>query len=137
MTNKRRVLIDTDAIYASFVEADIHHKRAQSIKKNFPSLHFIITDFVFGEAATLLARRVEKPTADIFLKGFAEHEFVLITASRNIIVLAVDFFLRQITKDTSFVDCVNMATAKRFGIDTIFSFDKVYERNGFKLLAPR
>ncbi len=135
MTSKRRVLIDTDAIYASFVAVDANHKRAQLVRKNFPSLHFHMTDFVFGEAATLLSRRVGKSTADAFLKGFAEHGLVLIPVPRNIVIQAVDYFLRQTTKDTSFVDCVNMATAKRLRIDTIFSFDKAYERNGFRLIS--
>lgn len=137
MTSSPRVLIDSDAIFAIAVKTDAHHEKALTLQEIATRSKIFISDFVFGEAVNLLSRRVSKNLADSYIREFSEGNMYMIVATEKIIATAQDFFLRQITKDTSFVDCVNMAVAKRLGIDTIFSFDRAYERNGFKLLAPQ
>lgn len=135
MTRDQLILIDTDAIYASAVDADANHFRAVALQKKYSILHFYISDFVLGEAATLLSRRVGKLAADHFLSESSIQGLTLVYATEKIITQATTLFLGQNTKKTSFVDCVNMATAKNLSLATIFSFDSVYEKNGFTLLV--
>ncbi|MBI3577142.1 PIN domain-containing protein [Candidatus Gottesmanbacteria bacterium] len=136
MTNRIiQAIIDSDAIFALTLTSDANHHRAIRIKKDHPDCRYFLSHFVIGEAATVLSRKMDKATADGFLQGLPEQRFHVVPVDKKVMALAEMFFLRQITKNTSFVDCVNMATAKRLGIDTVFSFDRVYERNGFTLLS--
>lgn len=42
---------------------------------------------------------------------------------------ALEIFAQQTSKNTSLVDCTNMAIIQRDGIDRIFSFDHIYGKN--------
>ena len=47
---------------------------------------------------------------------------------------AIQIFKAQTSKNTSFVDCTNMAFMQQLNLDAIFSFDKVYRKNKFTLI---
>ncbi|MDO8658237.1 MAG: hypothetical protein Q7K55_05840 [Candidatus Levybacteria bacterium] len=38
-------------------------------------------------------------------------------------------------KGTFFIDCANMAVMRYLKVTKIFSFDKIYKRNGFELIS--
>jgi predicted nucleic acid-binding protein len=51
----------------------------------------------------------------------------VLVLDEKIMTLAKEYFFAQTNKYTSFVDCANMAAAKIYKLDRIFSFDKLYE----------
>lgn len=134
-SNKQRVLVDSDAIYARIITSDANHSKATTIsRKKFSQVTFYLTDFAAGEIATLLARRFSKEIANEFLSGLSSREFNLLYSTEEHFKIACWYFFKQSTKETSFVDCLNMAVCEKLKLDAIFSFDHVYEQNGFKLL---
>ncbi len=129
------VLIDTDAFVALIKKNDNNHKRAEKISDFLTkkSSSFYTTNFVFSETITVLSQRVDHQTAINFIDDFKNlKEVNLIRVNEEIEEMAIKIFKNQISKNVSFVDCINMAVLKRYKWNTIFSFDKVYRKNGFK-----
>lgn len=133
------VLIDADAFVALIKKNDSNHQRAEKISdfltKKDSSLY--TTNFVFSEIITVLSQRIDHQTAINFINDFKNSKEVnLIRVDEEIEEAAIKIFKNQTSKNVSFGDCLNMAVLKRYKWDTIFSFDKVYKKNGFKLVDP-
>lgn len=130
------VLIDADAFVALIKKNDSNHQRAEKISdfltKKGSSLY--TTNFVFSETIIVLSQRIDHQTAINFIDDFKNsREVNLIRVDEEIEEAAIKIFKNQTSKNVSFGDCLNMAVLKRYKWDTIFSFDKVYKKNGFKL----
>lgn len=135
------VLIDADAFVALIKKNDSNHKRAEKISDFLTKKgsSFYTTNFVFSETITVLSQRIDHQTAINFIDDFKNlKEVNLIRVNEEIEEMAIKIFKSQTSKNVSFVDCLNMAVLKKYNWDTIFSFDKIYRRNGFKLAtAPK
>ena len=46
-----------------------------------------------------------------------------------------DFFDASVSKQDTLFDCIVAAVAKKYGAEAIFSFDKFYQKHGFKLAS--
>ena len=136
MTSKPLTLvIDTDVFFASLVQTDAHHHKIPSLyKKLSKEATIYVSDLILAETATLLKRRISKDLANNFLQKFEGESFIVVYQNEKLLRLAKEYFLRQNSKDVTFFDCANMAIAESYQVEAIFSFDKGYERNGFRLL---
>jgi len=63
-----------------------------------------------------------------------ESPFQITRADENIEEEVISVFKVQTSKNTSYVDCTNMVFMKQLDLDAIFSFDKVYRKNGLTLV---
>jgi len=132
------VLIDADAFVALIKKNDGNHKRAEKISDFLTKKgsFFYTTNFVFSETITVLSQRVDHQTAINFIDDFKNLEEVnLVPFDEEIKEMAIKIFKNQTSKNVSFVDCINMAVLKKYRWNTIFSFDKIYTKNGFKLAS--
>jgi len=132
-----KVFVDSDGFVALTKEDDANHTKAlrlleQTFKEN-PM--FLTSNYVFSEVVTVLSQRVSHQAALQFIQTVKSSSgYTIVWVDEDIEAEAINIFSSQLSKNTSFVDCTNMAIMKRENIDTIFSFDEVYKKNGFKLL---
>ena len=61
--------------------------------------------------------------------------FISLDMTEALIAEAIAIYLEQTSKKESLFDCYVMAAAKKIKADAIFSFDKGYQKNGFKLVS--
>src|SRR5438552_3691219 len=120
------VLVDSDAFVGLFYTADAHHQRASAILEGIKrkQSYLVTTSLVIAETATVLSHREGQDTARAFLDW--SETLPVIHISEELQKEALSLFKQQHNKGNSVVDCANVAVMKRFGIPTIFSFDKVY-----------
>lgn len=133
----RQFLVDTDAIIALLKLDDPHHKiasrlSAESKKKN---VQFFLSQYTVAEVATVLSYKVSQTIAIQFLAGIHHFDLTVIGATEAHFLKAEEVFVGQKKKGTSFFDCLNIALVQLSGFDGIFSFDKVYQKNGVKLYS--
>lgn len=131
------VLIDADAFVALIKKNDNNHLKAREIKRLLTeeNSNFYITNFVFSEIATVLSQRLNHKASVKFIDDLENENsnINVIKINEDINKLAIKIFKNQTSKNVSFVDCLNMAVMKKYRWGTIFSFDKTYKKNGFKL----
>lgn len=131
------ILVDSDAFVAINRVADVHHEKAVAINKSLlkVSANLITTNYVLQETTTVLSRKMAQQKAREFLSLFRKDTpMLVIHIDKRLDDEASRIFLKEKRDGTSFVDCSNVAVAKTFNIDTIFSFDKFYLDYGLELL---
>lgn len=131
------VLIDTDAVVALMNEHDANHQKAMEAANSLvkSSLLFIISNHVFGESLTVISKRIGHKEAVRYLHQVGNGLFEILRVNERLENLAFTIFEAQTSKNVSFIDCTNMAILTRYRWDTIFSFDRVYPKNGFRLVT--
>lgn len=133
------VLVDSDALFALNSRDDANFEKARQISKELTKkgIEFAISNFVLAETVTLLSYRVSHRKAVGFLGKLIRDKFPIIRVDEEMENIAYRIFRKQTSKNVSVVDCLNMAILKKFGWDTIFSFDRIYKKNKFKLASPK
>lgn len=130
------ILVDTDAFFAIIEKDDSNHERALKIIKELkPGTTFTLLETTIAEAATTLRRKSSKTSSLKFLKYIKSEGFSVFFTDATLLALAETYYLKQRSKKNTFFDCLVMAAAKIYNVDAIFSFDKGYKTNGFKLLG--
>lgn len=131
------IFVDTDAFVALAKSNDTNHQKAKKALNSLlkKPVSFLTSNYVFSEAVTVISQRVGHLSAVSFINQIKNPKsiFIIKQANKEVDQLAIKIFLRQKSKNVSFVDCANMAMVNLFKIDAIFSFDKIYQKNGFKL----
>lgn len=129
------LLIDADAVFALTITQDTNHKKALKIVAKNKEATISILNTTVAEVATVLFRKVNHRAALRFLEDLKNGDFLIISVDEKLMNKATAYLGKQKSKDVSFFDCLNMAAMELFNFSMIFSFDKGYSRNGFKLLT--
>lgn len=131
------ILVDADALVALVKGDEQNHKRALFISEALQKkgCTWYISPFTIGEVVTVISHKINQATAKKVLKELRKQNLNLLTLKDEHIYSADDWFNKQSKKGTSYFDCYNMALLERYKkqFNTIFSFDGVYKRNGFKI----
>ena len=131
------IFVDADAYIGNTVESDVHHERVvnlfELLKKKEED--FVTTWDVIDETASKLAQFATKQHSLAFLDFVFKSEVSIKFIDKTISKKALDLFKKQTSKNVSLTDCTSMVIAKDMGVTIIFSFDKHYKQNGFKLLS--
>ncbi|MBI5465386.1 type II toxin-antitoxin system VapC family toxin [Candidatus Gottesmanbacteria bacterium] len=126
-----QILVDADALVALAKEDDTNHQKAIKIAQKLKSDVLFASCFAIPEAATVLSHRVSQKAAGEFLKNVRQRKINIIYLNSELEKMADQIFLAQKTKGISWPDCFNMAMVQKFSLEAIFSFDKIYKKNGF------
>ena len=98
-----------------------------------------VSPLTLPETATVLSHKLSQAEAIKFLiktrKEQSKEELVEILLTPELIEKADQIFISQKRKNTSWPDCLNMAILKLHHLDAIFSFDKIYAENKFRVIA--
>ena len=129
--------MDADAFVALAKGDDAIHEKAKRVLIRLLREHvvFLASNYVFAEAVTVLSKRAGKSIASAFIKAMKEETSTIewIWVDRALERTAIDVFEEQTSKNVSFVDCTNIALARREGVDAVFSFDAVYRKNNIRI----
>lgn len=122
------VFIDSDVFVGLSLVSDPLHQRAslllQRIKRT--GLTVVTSQLVVAEAATVLSHKHGMQLAKFFLRNVASFETLFVSAQLH--AEALELFVEQSKKGSSFVDCANVVVMRHYGIQTIASFDKAYPK---------
>ncbi len=138
MSKKFIIFVDADAFVAAVKQQDSTHIKAYKLFQQLEerSAILITSNYVFSETVTVLSQRVSHEAAVTYIENMKSHEnlWIIEQVDEFIEEEAIEIFKKQTSKNTSFVDCTNMAFLKKLHADAIFSFDGIYRKNGFMLL---
>lgn len=136
--NSPIVIVDADAIIAQTNPKDIHHQKANVISQNLSRLNaqVIYPTTVIAEAATHI-QRVLNDTASAYgtAQMIVEENTQVVEVNGRTIAKALNFFSPTTSKKNTLFDCIVATVAEEYKADAIFSFDKFYEKKGFKLAS--
>ena len=132
------IFVDSDAFVALTKEDDSNHKKAKDIFLELQDkpVTFVTSNYVFSEVATVLSQKVDHKTAVAYINNMKSQDCVFIVEriTEKTEEAATQIFIKQTSKNVSFVDCTNIALIGEKHMDGIFSFDDDYKRNRIQLI---
>ena len=135
--NTHLVLVDSDAFISSLRKTDKNHERAKKITRQLISQNFsfVTSNYVFSEVVTVLSLREGRDLALDFIRQVKNpaSQYETYWIERSIEEIAIEIYKKQTSKNVSFTDCTNMALMELHNIPLIFSFDRIYRKNGYKM----
>lgn len=133
------IFIDADALVSLIDKKDPNHNLAVKLQKVIrqDDISVFTSNFAIGEAITVISQKLGLKLAVEFGKKIFAGEIKIIDVSRSHCEDALKKFAKQTTKNARFTDMVNMVLMDVLKIDTIFSFDEHYPKNGYKLLGDK
>ena len=133
MINKK-LLLDSDIFFSLINKNDANHQRITVLNKSFlqQKMIYFTSNLVIYETATVLSYKISQQAALAFLDRIKKRKIETVWINEELEKNAFVYFQKQPRKNTSFVDCLNMAILKKYQMQEIFSFDRIYKLNGFK-----
>ncbi|MBI4096769.1 MAG: type II toxin-antitoxin system VapC family toxin [Candidatus Levybacteria bacterium] len=132
------VIGDADAIIAQTNPDDVHHKKAtlisEALKSRDAQVIYPVTAVL--EAATHMQRVLSStPSAYGTAVFFSNSNIQVVEVNQDTLRGAMKYFDPNTSKKNTLFDCTVAAIAEEYGADAIFSFDKFYKKQGFKLAS--
>lgn len=123
-----KLLIDTDCLFAAYVQHDPNHTIAVTLLKEHKQSgdELYITNLVLQEVATVFSHKIGQNESITLLNEIALLGLTRITVAEDIEESGWKTFRNQTKKGTSFVDCANLAVTEKYKFDGILSFDRFY-----------
>lgn len=133
----KKIFVDADAFVAAANKKDPNHKKALRLGKILAQAKVVklTSDFAFGEAVTVVSQKVGHIQAVRMGYDIQNGGATIVDSTQVHREKALEKFSKQTTKNARFTDMVNMVLMDELKIDTIFSFDEHYPKNGYKLLV--
>jgi predicted nucleic acid-binding protein len=128
MAGEYEALVDSDAWVGLFSPKDAHHQEVSKIfnKLKNTKMSIVTTSAVEGETATVLSHEVGQHVAGDFVASLATIQVPIIHIDEELHDRAIEWFIDQNRRGTSYVDCTNIAVMERYDIPKILSFDQFY-----------
>jgi len=133
---KLTIIGDADGLIAFINPKDSSNKQANKtlnfLDEHEAALYFPTT--AIAETITSLVRRhASPPLAMKIIEQCKTGSFLFIPVDEAVITTAITFYNPEASKYNTFFDAVVAAVAKMTKADAIFSFDKWYNKQGFKI----
>ena len=123
---KLKVFVDTNVFVALEDQNDSTHKKAvelSSLLNQNKKMKFYTSSEVIGETLTVISHKLGKEIARLFIKRYKNNKMIEFFFDESMYKDTKDLFLRNKSKNISFVDCSSVITMRRAKINVIFSFD--------------
>ena len=133
-----KVFVDTNVFVALEDQNDSTHKKAVELSlllNQNKKMKFYTSSEVIGETLTVISHKLGKEIARLFIKRYKNNKMIEIFFDENMYKDTKDLFLRNKSKNISFVDCSSVIAMRRAKINAIFSFDEDFRKLGIKLLV--
>lgn len=130
-----KIFVDTSVLVALNNIEDPTYSRAFQISKKIFSknLELVTSNHIISETLTILSQKVAHQTA-IDFKELWVPKMEVVHIGEILEETAFEIFKKLTSKNVSFVNCTSFALMKEFGILTVFTFDKDFKKQGFKIL---
>jgi len=124
-----KYLVDSDFLISFSSNEDSNHLRSLDIFKNLEkNTELFALNLVFQKSTTVVSKRFGMNRAKVFYEMVNKFINTTIVLDKFLEKEAWKIFLSQTKKGTSFVDCANLATVKKYNLDGILSFDEFYPK---------
>lgn len=132
------VVMDADGIIAQQNPDDIHNPEALRITKYLSENNALVVypSTAIVEAATHI-QRVLNSTASAYGTAvvFTDPNVQVAEVNQETLKGALKYFSPTTAKGNTLFDCIVATVAEEQSADAIFSFDKFYKKQGFKLAS--
>lgn len=129
------VFVDTSALYAALAEDDRDHTVAVELLERLRGIDELVThNYIHVEAEALVRRRLGAAAA-VTLVELVLPALTTIWVDEPTHAAALDA-LRHGGRTASLVDEVSFIVMRRLGIRRALTFDRDFERQGFRLVQP-
>lgn len=130
------IFIDSDALIGTLALQDAHHVAASVVFNRLSDAQEnLVTSWeTIDEVATKLSMYFGKDCADLLFTLIVKANITIVYIDQILAQTTIDIFKKQTSKNVSLTDCANIAICRSLKIDTMFSFDEHYKKNGLKLL---
>lgn len=138
MNNRIIVVVDADVIVAQTDRRDLHHETVLRLSQSLVDQKALVLypATAIAEANAHVQRVIgDSQIAYQMLLAFQDIKARIVPINQKIIGNAIKFFSPKTSKKNTFFDCIIASTAQECKADAIFSFDKFYQKNGFKLAS--
>jgi len=132
-----KIFIDSDVFIALLNKDDaLHQKAKQGLLKieKLDLVELFSSWDVVDEVSTKISYFLSKKQAKAFLEYIEEIKTNIIFPTPELSKEAKRMFSSLHSKRVSMTDCMNMSIVDHFDLDCIFSFDKIYEKQGQTLI---
>ena len=132
------VIADADAIVAQAHAKDSNHKLILRLGQILDSqgVHILFPATAIAEAVTTLQRKFSDPQlAASTLNLFTDPSIAIENIDQEVVREARKLFDLSKSKQNTLFDCIVATLAKKHNTNAIFSFDKWYQKLGFKLVS--
>jgi predicted nucleic acid-binding protein len=122
-------LVDTSVLLAAASRQDANQKRSIELLDECQKegINLVITEAIFAEFVTLIARRVSPIEAEKKAQILLESDFEILFTNRQDVLGAL-FNLKKYSL-SSYADGLSMAVCESHGFREIISFDSDFDRN--------
>lgn len=134
----KKVVVDSDAIYAIYNHNDPLHSKAIKTLQGLNSKHFqlIYPTSVIFEVMSLFQRVLSTPSVTTKLIEMIKDEQLLIHAiDDELLKQSIITFKPAGSKKNTLVDCSVVAVARKIKADGVFAYDSFYTKQALKLAA--
>ena len=130
-----RIFIDTSAFFAYLDADDGHHERAKRAWTDLITSEagLFCNNYVIVETFALLQNRLGMEAVRVFdedILPLINVEWVNLSEHKA----AVSALFAASRKKLSFVDCASFETMRHLKLDSVLTFDKHFEEQGFKCI---
>lgn len=138
MNKSLKVIVDADAIIAQADPNDKHHQAAKTISESLIKMN---AQVIYPATAILESnaymQRVLNSTASAYGTAvvLTDPHVQVAEVNQQTLKTAMKYFSPNTSKKNTLFDCTVAAIAEENKADAIFSFDKFYEKKGFKLAS--
>ncbi len=135
-----KVFMDSAGFFALWDAGDEHHAAALQLQRALAAKrrHFLTTDYVVQETATLLLMRHSHAAAADFLETIERSEALQLEwIGPDRFQTASALFRKHADKEWSFTDCASFVTMRELRVRDAFTTDRHFKQAGFVPLLER
>jgi len=131
------VIVDADSIVAQVSANDSNHKKtfllSEKLKSSKARIIYPVTAIL--EAVTVLQKKESSVLAHAVANLLMPSKVEVVQIDDEILTSAMIYFEPTKSKKNTLFDCIIMAIADDYETDIIFSFDKFYKKQGYRLVG--
>ncbi|MEK7119379.1 MAG: PIN domain-containing protein [Patescibacteria group bacterium] len=130
------IFIDSDAFIGILAIQDAHHMKANAMFDRLNEAQEKLTTSweTIDEVATKVSMYFGKDCANLLFVLLLKANITIVYVNQALSQTTIEIFKKQTSKNVSLTDCANIAICRSMGINTVFSFDLHYKKNGLTLL---
>lgn len=132
----KKVVIDSDAIYAVYNHNDPLHSKAIKTLQGLSSNHFqlVYPTSVIFEVMSLFQRVLSTPSVTTKIADMISRDLLIIyVIDSELLKESTTIFKPAGSKKNTLVDCSVVAVGKRIKAAGVFAYDEFYRKLGLKL----
>jgi predicted nucleic acid-binding protein len=133
-----KVIVDSDGLIGLSNKKDSHYLDSVDLlgKLQKWGVELIYPVTMLAEATAVLQIRLNKQeAANLILESIKSGEFEIEPVDDSLLLIAIRYLQSSRNKHITLFDGIITAVAEKYQADAIFSFDKFYKSQGFKLAS--